>query len=99
MFNRANAIIEEIKTVERQVKSWREGLPDPAAEIMLFQYENMKRGLVRDLLAELIRQNMPFQPLESLFQDAGFYLKKSDSTEPLPPEMTSRLGEVRAMLV
>lgn len=95
--SKISGIIEEIKGVEIQLESTA-GWNDTVGEYMKFQFQDMKRELVKELMIELIRADLNLAELDPSFQHFIAYLSKQPKSEKVSPEIKSGLQEVERLV-
>lgn len=86
-----------MKGVEKQLDgmtNWN----DAVGEYMKFQFQDMKRELVKELMIELIRADLNLAELDPSFQHFIAYLSKQPKREKVSPEIKSGLHEVERLV-
>jgi len=71
---------------------------DTVGEFMKFQFADMKRELLKELLIELIRSDANLADMDNTFLKFFAYLSNQDKSEHLSPEMKSSLREVEDLV-
>ncbi len=91
-------IISWIKDAEMMVKTWKKHQPDPAANLMVSQFEDLKRDFVKQLLAELLQSQHNIADIESFIFRATSYLKKFDRKDFSAGDLPENLKEVEMLM-
>lgn len=92
-FSKIAGIIEEMKGIENQLGNIT-GWDDAVGEYMKFQFQDMKRELVKELMIELIKADLNLAELDPAFQNFIAYLSKQSKSEKISSEIKSGLQEV-----
>lgn len=91
-------IIARIRETDGMIKMWREALPEPGANLMVVQFEDLKRDFVKQLLTELIDSQHNISDIEPFIHQATTYLKKFDRKENKAVDLKKNLKEVERMI-
>ncbi len=92
-------IISRIRETEEMIKMWQKSLPDPAANFMVLQFEDLKHDFVKQLLAELLQSQHNISDIEPFIRRATSYLKKFDRKDNPAKELKANLREVEGMMI
>ncbi len=92
-----SGIVHEIKNIDIQLEK-NAGWDDEVGKFMAFQFMEMKRELLKELVIELIRSNVDFSQFDSILNYYSNYLSQTFKTETLTPEIKFQLQEVEGLL-
>ena len=95
--SRIIGITQEMKGIEAQlvnIQTW----DDSVGEFMKFQYMDMKRELLKELLIELIKSDTNLSDLDAALLKFVSYLSKQAKSGRLSPETTLSVHEVEQLV-
>ena len=91
-------IISWIKETEMMIETWKKHQPDPAANLMVLQFEDLKRDFVKQLLAELLQSPHNMADIEPFIFRATNWLRKFDRKDFPAGDLPANLKEVEYMM-
>ncbi len=95
--SKISAIAREIKIADEALREWS-AKNEPLAPTMVFQYELLKKDLLKDLLVELVQSGVSFNSAGSYIQQITSYLQKMEKKERLSEVVRGNLEEVEKVL-
>jgi hypothetical protein len=93
-----SGIISWIKETEEMIQMWEADRPSPVANLMIHQFEDLKRDFVKQLLTELLSANHNISDIEPFIHSATSYLKKFDTKKESADNLSADLKEVESLM-
>ncbi|MFN0034770.1 MAG: hypothetical protein ACKVUS_06880 [Saprospiraceae bacterium] len=96
-FSKIAGIIEEMKGIENQLGKMP-GWDDAVGGYMKFQFQDMKRELLKELMIELIKADIDLTDLDPAFSHFVAFLSRETKGEKISPTIKSGLQEVERLM-
>ncbi len=96
-FSKIAGIIEEMKGIENQagkITDWN----DTVGEYMKFQFQDMKRDLLKELMIELIKADIDLVDLNPSFSHFMAFLSQQTKGQKVSPTIKLGLQEVERLV-
>ena len=91
------AIANEIRQADEALREWK-SKREPLSEVMILQYELLKKDLLKDLLVELVQSGVSFKSAGDFIHLLTGYLQKAEKAEQLSPALKKNLAAVEKLL-
>ncbi len=95
--SKISGIVAEMKGIEAQL-SGMSNWDDTVGQFMKFQFADMKRELLKELLIELIKSDANLADMDDTFIKFFAYLSNQAKSEQLSPEIRSSIQEVEELV-
>ena len=92
-------VVEQIKRTDGMIKSLESKPKDAVREFDIWQFKELKKDFIKELLAYLVQSDLDLAEIESFIKNATAYLKKFAGKEMMGNDLKTDLKEVERMMV